>query len=80
MVVHKRDDPSVSITKLLVTMRECEENQENNRQTRRAEYAKAYPPSTTRNDYHDRDQNNQSKAVPQNQGQTIIARITGVHQ
>ena len=32
MVVHKRDDPSVSITK----------------------YAKAYPPSTTRNEnYHD---------------------------
>ena len=30
MVVHKRDNPSVSITKLLVTMRECEENQENN--------------------------------------------------
>ena len=29
MVVHKRDDPSMSITKLLVTMRECE-NQENN--------------------------------------------------
>ena len=31
MVVHKRDDPSVSIMKLLVTVRECEENQENNR-------------------------------------------------
>ena len=31
MVVHKRDDPSVSITKLLVAVRECEENQENNR-------------------------------------------------
>ena len=30
MVVHKRDDPSVSIMKLLVTVRECEENQENN--------------------------------------------------
>ena len=30
MVVHKRDDPSVSITKLLVAMKECEENQENN--------------------------------------------------
>ena len=30
MVVHKRDDPSVSITKLLVAVRECEENQENN--------------------------------------------------
>ena len=31
MVLHKRDDPSVSITKLLVAMRECEENEENNR-------------------------------------------------
>ena len=30
MVVHKRDDPSMSITKLLIAMRECEENQENN--------------------------------------------------
>ena len=30
MVVHKRDDPSVSIMKLLVAVRECEENQENN--------------------------------------------------
>ena len=30
MVVHKRDDPNVSITKLLVAVRECEENQENN--------------------------------------------------
>ena len=68
MVVHKRDDPSVSITKLLVAVRECEENQENNRQTRWTEYAKAYPPSTTRNDYHDWDQNNQSNAAPQNQG------------
>ena len=30
MVVHKRDNPSVSIMKLLVAMRECEENQKNN--------------------------------------------------
>ena len=30
MVVHKRDNPSVSIMKLLVAIRECEENQENN--------------------------------------------------
>ena len=50
MVVHKRDDPSMSITKLLVPMRECKENQENNQRNRQAEYAKAYPPSTTRND------------------------------
>ena len=34
------------------------------------EYAKAYPPSTTRNDnYRNRDQNNRSNVVPQNQGQ-----------
>ena len=50
MVVHKRDDPSVSITKLLIAVRECKENQENNQHNRWAEYAKAYPPSTTRND------------------------------
>ena len=30
MVVHKRGDPSMSITKLLITVREYEENQENN--------------------------------------------------
>ena len=30
MVVHKRDDPSVSIMKLLVAVRQCKENQENN--------------------------------------------------
>ena len=70
MVVHKRDDPSMSITKLLVAIKECEENQENNLCNRRAEYAKAYPPSTTRNDnYRDQDQNNRSNAAPQNQGQ-----------
>ena len=58
MVVHKRDDPSLSITKLLVAIRECKQNQENNQCNGRAEYAKAYPPSTTRNDYYrDRDQN-----------------------
>ena len=71
MVVHKRDDPSVSITQLLVAMRECEENQENNLRTRQAEYAKAYLPSTTRNDnYCNRDhQNTRSGMVPQTQGQ-----------
>ena len=58
MVVHKRDDPGVSIMKLLGTVRECKENQENNQCNRRAEYAKAYPPSTTRNDnYRDQDKN-----------------------
>ena len=70
MVVHKRDDPSMSITKLLDAMRGCEENQENNRCNQQAEYAKAYAPSMTRNDnYRDRDQNTQSNMVPQNQGQ-----------
>ena len=34
MVVHKRDDPTVGTTDLLSTVRECEENQENNRQNR----------------------------------------------
>ena len=70
MVAHKRDDPSVSIKKLLVAMRECKENQENNQHNRRVEYAKVYLPSPTRNDnYRDQDQNNQSNVVPQNQGQ-----------
>ena len=70
MVVHKRDDPSMSIMKLLIAVRECEENQEKNRCNHRAEYAKAYPPSTTRNDnYRDQDQNTQSNAAPQNQDQ-----------
>ena len=50
MEVHKRDDPSVSITKLVIAMRECKENQENNQRNQRAEYAKAYPPYMTRND------------------------------
>ena len=31
MVVHKRDNPSVSIIKLLVAVRQCKENEENNR-------------------------------------------------
>ena len=45
MVMHKRDDPTISITNLLSTVRECEENQENNRRNRQADYAKAYLPS-----------------------------------
>ena len=52
MVVHKRDDPTVGTTDLLSTVRECEENLENNRRNRRAEYAKAYPPSHSRPTYH----------------------------
>ena len=31
MVVHKKDDPTVGTTDLLSAVRECEENQENNR-------------------------------------------------
>ena len=53
MVVHKRDDPTVGITDLLSAVRECEENQENNRRNCRAEYAKAYPPSQSRPVYRD---------------------------
>ena len=34
MVVHKRDDPTVGTADLLSAVRECEENQENNRRNR----------------------------------------------
>ena len=61
MVVHKRDDPTIGITDLLSAVRECEENQENNRRNRRADYAKAYPPSHSRPTYRD-DRN--ARAVP----------------
>ena len=44
MVVHKRDDPQTSITHLLITVCECEENEAQHRRSRQAEYAKAYPP------------------------------------
>ena len=53
MVVHKRDDPMIGTTDLLSAVRECEENQENNRHNRRAEYAKVYLPSHSRPTYHD---------------------------
>ena len=53
MVVHKRDDPTISITDLLSAVRECEENQESNRRNRRADYAKAYPPSHSCPAYRD---------------------------
>ena len=33
-VVHKKDDPTVGMTDLLSAVRECEENQENNRRNR----------------------------------------------
>ena len=61
MVMHKRDDPTISITDLLSAVRECEENQENNRRNRRADYVKAYPPSHSRPAYQD-DRN--ARAVP----------------
>ena len=51
MVVHKRDNPRIGTTDLLSAVRECEENEENNRHNRRAEYAKAYPPSTSHPNY-----------------------------
>ena len=53
MVVHKRDDPTVGTTDLLSAVRECKENQENNRCNRRADYAKSYPPSTSHPNYRD---------------------------
>ena len=48
MVIHKQDDPQTSITHLLIAVRECEENEAQHRRSRRAEYAKAYPPSTSK--------------------------------
>ena len=75
MVVHKQDNPRVNITQLLVAVRECEENQENNWCNPHAEYAKAYPPSTARNNnnnYHDHHQNIHtcpSHTLPHNQNQ-----------
>ena len=51
MVIQKRDNPQTSITHLLITMRECEENEAQHRRSRRAEYAKAYPLSTSKPPY-----------------------------
>ena len=51
MVIHKRDDPQTSITHLLIAVRECEENEAQHRRSRRAEYAKAYPSSTSKPPY-----------------------------
>ena len=61
MVVRKRDDPAVGTTDLLSVVRECEENQENNRHNRRADYAKLYLPSTSRPGYRD---NRDAQAPP----------------
>ena len=51
MVVHKRDDPRASITQLLITVCECEENEAQHRRSRQAEYAKAYPQSMSKPPY-----------------------------
>ena len=51
MVVHKQDDPQTSITHLLIAMHECEENEAQHCRSRWAEYAKAYPPSTSKTPY-----------------------------
>ena len=51
MVVHKQDDPQTSITHLLIAMCECEENEAQHHRSRWAEYAKAYPPSTSKPPY-----------------------------
>ena len=51
MVVHKRDDHQTSITHLLITVCECEENEAQHRRSRWAEYAKAYPPSMSKPPY-----------------------------
>ena len=68
MVVHKRDDPIIGTTDLLSAVRECEENQENNRRNCQAEYAKAYPPShshpTYRNDQNMRAAPSPAPALP----------------
>ena len=51
MVVHKQDDPRVNITQLLIAVHECEENEAQHHRNHQAEYAKAYPPSTSRPPY-----------------------------
>ena len=63
MVVHKRDDPTIGTTDLLSAVRECKENQENNRRNRRVDYAKSYPPSTSRPNYRDNHRDN-VRALP----------------
>ena len=51
IVVHKQDDPCVNITQLLIAKCECEENEAQYHRNCHAEYAKAYPPSTSRPPY-----------------------------
>ena len=64
MVVHKKDDPTVGMTDLLSAVCECEENQENNRHNRRADYAKTYPPSTSCPSYRDNRDHHDNARVP----------------
>ena len=51
MVVHKCDDPQASIMQLLITVHECKENEAQHWRSRQVEYAKAYPPSTSKPPY-----------------------------
>ena len=51
MVVHKQDDLQASITQLLIAVCECEENEAQHCRSRWAEYAKAYPLSTSKAPY-----------------------------
>ena len=51
MVIHKQDDPQTSITHLLIAVQECEENEAQHCRSRRAEYARAYPPSMSKPPY-----------------------------
>ena len=67
MVIHKRDDPTVGTTDLLSAVQECKENQENNRRNRQADYAKAYPPSTSRPPYRDNNRDNARPPPPSQQ-------------
>ena len=64
MVVHKKDNPTVGMTDLLSAVCECEENQENNRHNRRADYTKTYPPSTSHPSYRDRDHHDNARVLP----------------
>ena len=85
MVVHKRDDPQTSITHLLITVRECKENEAQHRRSGWAEYTKAYPPSmnkppyrTNNTDPHQRrlDNNHQDQACYHRQDNNNSPNIT----
>ena len=51
MVVHKQDNPQVSITQLFIAVCEYEENEAQHHRSRWAEYAKAYPPFMSKPPY-----------------------------